>query len=1145
MTAYEHIIGKLLRFSRRYYAKVLIKGIILFLALGFLFFLATLSVEYFLWLNSTGRLALLVGFLTTEIYLLVRFIIIPVIYLLRIKEGITDRDASRIIGKHFSEVDDKLINLLELAEDRNKSELLLASIAQRSSELREIPFGKAIDLRESLKYVKYLLIPLALFLIIGISGNLSSFLGTYNRVVNYDVAYEPPAPFQFRVMAGDLSVLETEEVIVKVATEGDVKPDEIRIVIGERSNLMQNIDGVFQHTFSPPLTDAEFYFEANGFRSRTYQLEALQVPVIQDFKLVLKYPAYVNKASETLNSTGNATFPEGTRVTWEIAGLNTDEIALMEGDSIQLFEKKNELFSLARTVYNNLDYQLSTSNINARAFEKLNYRFKVIRDNMPSIKAREVIDSINPNVRYYSGETADDYQLVSLKLICYPINRTEERQEILLDRPFTNFKQFYYTFPSGLQLQEGEEYEFYFEVMDNDAIRGGKKVKSQLFRTRVLNNNELNNKQLDMQRSILDDLDRSMEGLKKQEKDLEEINRDQKEKNSLTFNDQNKIKEFLNKQERQEQMMQKFSRQLKENLEQGDKDEQLSKLLQERLERQEIEARKNEKLLDELKKIADKLEKEELTQRLEELGKSQKNSERNLEQLLELTKRYYVTEKASQLARELEEMAQLQEALSKARKDSVNLDSQEKINSDFEELTEELKELDKDNQKLQKPLPLPMDKNLEEGAKNDQKEAVEELNREQEESSQNEENEEKQNSQSKAGKKQKSASEKIQQMSEELKASSAGASGGSSITEDAEMLRQILENLVTFSFKQESLFDQLEGRDLDITHFSSVVKKQKDLRDLFEHVDDSLFSLSLRRAELSEFVNEQIGEVYYNIDKSVESIVEGRIYQGVSYQQYVLTAANSLADFLANILDNMQQSMAAGAGSSGQGENFQLPDIIKGQQELGERMGQMQGQGQQGSKGKPENGEGSKPGEGAEDGQDGESGSGNKGEQGDGKEGEGQGSRGKEEGQGQGMGTEENMAEIYEIYKQQQQLRQMLEKQLEDMLRTRDKQLTKKLLQQMEDFENDLLRNGITEKTINRANAIQHQMMRLENAALSQGKKEEREGKTNKEDFYNPITTKPKALEDLKMDIEILNRQALPLHRIYQQRVKEYFNAQD
>lgn len=1117
----------------------MIKGIILFLALGILFFLFTLSVEYFLWLDSFGRLALLVSFLLIELFLLVRFIMIPIFYLFRIKEGITDKEASRIIGKHFSQVDDKLFNLLELAEDKNKSELLLASIEQRSSELGRIPFGQAIDYKESLKYAKYLLIPLVVFLVIGISGNLGSFLGTYDRVVNYDVAYEPPAPFQFRVMAGNLSALETEEVIVKVATEGKIKPEEIRIVIEQRSFLMQNIEGVFQHSFTPPLTDAEFYFEANGYKSRTYKLEALQVPVIQDFRLLMNYPSYVNKAPEVLNSTGNATFPEGTRITWEIAGLNTEDIALIIGDSTQMFDKDKELFSLARTIYNNLDYQLATSNKNARAFEKLNYRFKVIRDNLPSIKAREVIDSINPNLRYYSGETADDYQLVSLKLICYPINRDEDRQEILLDRPYTNFKQFYYTFPSGLRLQQGEEYEYFFEVTDNDALRGGKKVKSQIFRTRVLNENELNNKQLDIQKSILNDLDKSLDGLKEQEETLEEINRDQKEKNNLSFNDQNKIKEFLDKQERQEQMMQKFSRQLKENLEQGEKDDQLNKLLQERLERQELEARKNEKLLEELKKIADKLEKEELTKRLEELAKSQKNSERNLEQLLELTKRYYVTEKASQLARELEKMAELQEALSKEEKDSANLKSQEEISKEFDALTKNLDELDKDNQKLQKPLPIDMDKSLEEGVKKDQEEAVEEIKKEKSEE------EESENSESKAGKKQKSAAEKIQQMSEELKASSAGAAGGSTISEDAEMLRQILDNLVTFSFNQEALFDQLEGRDLDITHFSSVVKRQQNLRNLFEHVDDSLFSLSLRRAELSEFVNEQIGEVYYNIDKSMESIVEGRIYQGVSYQQYVLTSANNLADFLANILDNMQQSMAAGAGSSGQGEDFQLPDIIKGQQELGERMGQMEGKGQQGSKGEPESGEGAKPGEGSQDGQEGKKGSGTEGQQGNNENGEGKGNQEGNQGKGSGTGTEENMEELYEIYKEQQKLRQMLEKQLENMLRNRDKQLTKKLLQQMEDFENELLRNGVTEKTINRANAIQHQLMRLENAAISQGKKDERKSKSNKEEFYNPITTKPDILEDLNKDIEILNRQALPLHRIFQQRVKEYFNAQD
>ncbi len=62
--------------------------------------------------------------------------------------------------------------------------------------------------------------------------------------------------------------------------------------------------------------------------------------------------------------------------------------------------------------------------------------------------------------------------------------------------------------------------------------------------------------------------------------------------------------------------MQKFSKELRENLEEGDKDDKLNQLFRERLERQELEARKNEKLLDELNKVADKINKEDLAKRL-------------------------------------------------------------------------------------------------------------------------------------------------------------------------------------------------------------------------------------------------------------------------------------------------------------------------------------------------------------------------------------------------------------------------------------------------------------------------------------------------------------------------------------------------
>ncbi|MEX0362908.1 MAG: hypothetical protein AB3N10_18180, partial [Allomuricauda sp.] len=61
-------------------------------------------------------------------------------------------------------------------------------------------------------------------------------------------------------------------------------------------------------------------------------------------------------------------------------------------------------------------------------------------------------------------------------------------------------------------------------------------------------------------------------------------------------------------------------------------------------------------------------------------------------------------------------------------------------------------------------------------------------------------------------------------------------------------------------------------------------------------------------------------------------------------------------------------------------------------------------------------------------------------------------------------------------------------------------------------------------------------------AALKQGEKKERESDTSIDEFSNPIATKPSLLNRGNNNIEILNRQALPLRRNYENRVKGYFN---
>ncbi|WP_421802101.1 hypothetical protein [Flagellimonas sp.] len=1127
MNAYNNIIAKLEQFIKRFYTKQLIKGIFLFLTLGTLFWMAITYFEYVLWLNESWRLTLFIVFLLVELYLIYRYIAVPLLYLFKIRDGIDNRAASQLIGKHFPNVDDKLLNLLELSENQQKSDLLMASIEQRASNLGPVPFAEAVDLNDSYRYAKYILVPVVLFAFIWITGDIVSFFNSHQRVMHYDMAYERPAPFSFQVMNSSLEVMDNQPLIVRVKTVGDVRPDNVQMVMNGEELVMQRKGEFYEYRFEAPVQETSFYLTANGWNSRSYSISSYRTPTLVDFVLELEYPKYLNLIPEVITGTGNAEVPEGTRATWKIQGDHVDEIRMITSDSTLSFHKEDDQFTNSIRLYTDFDYELSTSNSKVQNFEILAFRLNVIKDEKATVQVDQVLDSLNPNQSYFTGQAADDHGLKEIRLVSYPSDDINNVQRISLESPSTNVYQFYYTFPSGLKLEPSKRYKLYFEVVDNDGVRGGKVTKSPVFDASLYDDNELNNRELEFQNSTLNQIGESLKNLKQQEETLSEINNIQKEEKSLSFEDKSQIKNFLQQQKKQEELMQKFSRDLNKSLDKNAEDSEMKKMLQERLERQEAEAKKNAELLEELNRIADKIDKEDLQKRLEELGKNQGKNTRNLEQILELTKRYYVTEKATQISKELDELAKKQEDLSNSEIKEDSEVNQEKLNEQFNKLENDIRELEKDNRKLQKPLELDTDQKKTDGVKQDQKDALEEINKHQvmEKSSQPKEKQEAGNN---ASKKQKSAAQKMREMSQSMKSSSMG--GGETDAEDAEMLRQILDNLVTFSFKQENLFDNIQSADVDISQFSRTVKDQQNLRRLFEHVDDSLFALSLRRAELSEFVNEQITEVYYNIDKSLESIAENQIYQGASYQQYVINSTNALADFLANILDNMQQNMNLGQGQ-GQGQDFQLPDIIKGQQGIQEKMN---GSGQ---KGKQSQGQGEEKGDnegGQQEGEKGGQGQGEKGKKG------GDDGKGSQSG-GNGLG-EMALNEVYEIYKEQQFLRENLERQLEDMMRSSDKNLTEKLIRQMEDFENDLLDNGITERTRSKANNIQHQLMKLENASMEQGDKKERESNTNLNQFSNPITTKPELLQDYQNSIEILNRQALPLRQNFEKKVKVYFD---
>ena len=111
MSNFETIKHKLEQFIKRYYTNELLKGAILFFAIGLLYLLITLFVEYVLWLNPTARTILFWVFIVVELGLFVKFIATPLAHLFKIRKGIGYDTASKLIGNHFPEVNDKLLNV--------------------------------------------------------------------------------------------------------------------------------------------------------------------------------------------------------------------------------------------------------------------------------------------------------------------------------------------------------------------------------------------------------------------------------------------------------------------------------------------------------------------------------------------------------------------------------------------------------------------------------------------------------------------------------------------------------------------------------------------------------------------------------------------------------------------------------------------------------------------------------------------------------------------------------------------------------------------------------------------------------------------------------------------------------------------------
>nr|WP_173839015.1 DUF4175 family protein [Flavobacterium sp. 14A] len=1079
------IYKKLSSFIKKYYLNELLRGLIFFIGLGLLYFILTLFIEYFLWLQPVARTILFYLFVLVELCLFVRFILYPLFKLIKLRAGLSFKDAAAIIGSHFSDVNDSLINFLDLSNadlNTNQSELLAAAIDQRALQLQPIPFNNAVNFSYNKRYLPLAIIPLIGLFYLFFSNSTRDFSQSFNRIVHYNTAFSAPAAYQFVILNKSLQVEENKEFVLKVKTVGKVVPENAMIVLGDESYYLENDGpGQFHYTIANPAQNSKFQLVSSGIYSPEYVLDIIDVPAIVDLKMQLQFPSYLNRKPEVSVGSGNAAVPEGTRINWVINAKGTQNIDGVIDSKSFAFSKADNTFKASYTAIQDTDYQIITSNNNVKGYEKLNYHLKVLKDAYPEIRIEKIADSISNNKAYKLGTVSDDYGLSRLEVVYYPSAKPSNVKRGTIKKVGSNVDRFVFSFPGNLNVEKAVTYEYYFIVYDNDALHNYKSTKSEVFSSRVLSVKEEQNAMLQEQNQNVNGLENTLGKQQEQFKTLNHLDKIGKENSQFKFEEQQEINSFIERQKSQDEKMKKFAENIKENLDQvkSNKNDEFKKDLLEKVDENGDDLEKNKELLEELKDLNQKISNNELLDKLDKFKQNSKNQVKNLEQLVALTKKYYVEKKAEQIASNLKDLAQKQENLSN-KGDSNSAKKQAEIKEEFNQLKKELTDLKKVNNELKSKSSIPQDAATEKMIDQDLSKAMDALSKD---------------NKSGAKSNQNNAAKNMKSMAARL---SKSLSSGEVIQlqEDVKMLRQVLDNLLAFSLSQESLLDRFKNLRSSSSAVSKNIKLQQDLKEQFKHIDDSLYTLSLRNPRLSIDVTKELGNIQYNVDKALDNFSESKLEKGQSHQQYTIAAANVLGDILSNILGNMQSSLAqSGEGNPqmGEGEGMQLPDIMKGQEAISDKI----------KKGGKASGS---------------------------KENEGKGNK-SEDGEG-------NAKDILDIYKEQRALRERLESELKKQGLSNN---GSNAIDKMKQLEKQLLNKGFNQETIQKSNAIKSELLKLDTAVREQGEDNKRQSNSNSKNYKNEAVALPKAVLEYLNSIEILNRQSLPLRTNFDQKVQEYF----
>lgn len=961
----EILIQRLDAFIRKYYLNKIIKGTILSATILATVYLSIVFLEYYGHFSISARTVLFFTGLSSFIAIISFMVINPLLKLFRIGKTISHKQAGIILGKHFPQVQDKLQNTLELTEIANENneanDLIIASINQRTEQLKSIPFVKAVNLNKNLKYFKYFIPVGLIFAAIFTFWPFILTEGT-QRVINYRTFYEKPPPFKFKLVNDTLTVRRGDDFTLKVKTKGRYVPNQVMLNYrGTGFYMQQTRPGLFEYTLKNINNNLDFHFSALDITSEEFYINVLPPPIIIDFKVDINPPAYTGIDRSTVNNTGDISVPNGSVVNWSFNTANIDNLSMVFDTASKVTEKKEAEFGFRKQIFNNHTYSILVENEHFKEQTGIKYHINVIPDLHPSISVSHVVDSSDLSIYYFSGTIDDDYGFKSLTFNYKPGENSDTTISVNLQfSPNVTSQSFYYAFDFSSIDIDGSVVSYYFEVGDNDAINGSKKTRTDIREFVIPSLRDLETESERIMESIntqVSDANRLADQIRR---DMDRLQKELIDDQLSDWERAQNIQDLLDKQKQLEEMVQGLSEeqqklmqqqeQWTDNQDMVDKHQQIQELMENLIDDEMRE------LLKKLEELTKQFDMSDFLDLMKDMDQNTTNIEQQMERTLELLKRMDVEQRLQNTIKKLEDLAEKQKDLAQETKDSESIsdeikEQQDELKQEFDNIKEDFDKALEKNQELRSPFDLDDFSQDYQDISDGMEQTMDKLDSDSPEGASD--------SQMDNAQKMQELSDKLQQMLDSQMMAQT--------MENMQNLRQILDNLLTFSFEQEEILTNQRNINTRDPRYREYLVRQSRARNNFQIVRDSLTALGTRVPELNSVITREQTEIVRLLEEVIDEMSESRprTRNVTASQQLIMTGANNLALLLSEVMEQMQEQMMmqmAGSGGEcenaqgmGEGEMGQMRDLMEGlKQQLEDFIQQLEENGMQPGEGSSE-----------------------------------------------------------------------------------------------------------------------------------------------------------------------------------------------